>query len=210
LVTRHVSPLLFSVNNKCFFLRYFNGQSIPKYCCRHDCVPSCLANLSPCNSTQVQSLATSRWSTHPRLVQKPSPGNIRVRPPFRTECVLLFHTTSPSISPQVNEFYTQKYGRSIRVQGVGPVHPHLYSFHGLLTPHATVGCAPADPRPRFSGSRFEEFVYIRKTMAVSSLDYKLDWVWNARGGRPCPQKTTKGGHACFLHTKSAWTGPTCI
>lgn len=41
----------------------------------------------------------------------------------------------PSISPQVNEFYTQKYGRSIRIQGVGPWDVRLLTLDPVSVAH---------------------------------------------------------------------------
>lgn len=41
--------------------------------------------------------------------------------------VQLNNDFSPVISPRVHELYTQRYGRSIRIRGVGPVSVHVYS-----------------------------------------------------------------------------------
>ncbi|KAF8973329.1 cytochrome-450 hydroxylase [Flammula alnicola] len=47
----------------------------------------------------------------------------------------LYPILDPSISPQVHEFYVQKYGRSIRVQGVGPWDIRLLTLDPLSVAH---------------------------------------------------------------------------
>ncbi|KAF9478642.1 cytochrome-450 hydroxylase [Pholiota conissans] len=47
----------------------------------------------------------------------------------------LYHVLDPKVSPQVHEFYVQKYGRSIRVQGVGPWDIRLLTLDPVSVAH---------------------------------------------------------------------------
>ncbi|KAF8200874.1 cytochrome P450 [Pholiota molesta] len=47
----------------------------------------------------------------------------------------LHHVLDPSVSPQVHEFYVQRYGRSVRLQGVGPWDVRLLTLDPVSVAH---------------------------------------------------------------------------
>jgi hypothetical protein len=113
------------------------------------CCVCCIFYQSCSQVFLLSSSSECRRTAHRKASKQSTTTSSRVRDlPFFWILPSFTHLpNSPSSSPRIHELYVQRYGRSIRIQGVGPVSSFfLFRFAEIVMILISVGPAPPDTR----------------------------------------------------------------
>lgn len=117
---------------------------------------------------------------------------------------------SPSRSPKIHALYVQKYGRNVRIRGLGPVGAIELSSEFSSSHYITVGRTSPSSRSCLHVARAQEQYRLREALAVTSAYFRSYWLWYACCRGACSQASTPSCYARVFHPELESPRPSCV